>query len=194
VTSPSPPEVAIKHLKDWRAYTLRALPPNLAARYREAFPKDIEVMISSATGAWLPVIASTKMAEHLALTAGPARAHEIYAQWFSEVLRSPLFAPAVRTGIRLLGLQPGTFARWAHVGWSSIYRHCGVVEGTSPRPKVACIHYRELPKEVRRATAWLDAIPSSVEGILRLCEVRGVVRFDRRRIDEGLALVEMEWS
>jgi hypothetical protein len=184
--------VLAQHLKQWLAFAEGSLEASVRERYWTTMPRDLERSIRDAAPlTFLPVGHSVRMSEHTLAALGPRRAHQFHTDSFTRILRTPRFGPMLRTGVRLLGLSPASFARWADKGWSAMFRDCGVVRGESVAAKCARIRFDGMPAEVLRSGPWVQSCASGAEGILVFCRASGVVRLLR---EEHGFVIELEWS
>ena len=113
---------------------------------------------------------------------------------FAKSLRGPLFGPLVLTGMRILGMSPGSVLRWADRGWQMAFRHCGRLHGEVLAPNVGRLTYLELPSICTKSDAWLDSAQGSAYGVFDLCEVDGIVRIDKRARASGRMQLDLEWA
>jgi hypothetical protein len=96
--------------------------------------------------------------------------------------------------MRLLGLTPAAFLRWASRGWESSFRNCGNLHGEALGPLHGRLRYEDLPLVLTASEPWLDSSQGSVYGVFDLCEVTGVVRLNKSRCAQGVLELELEWT
>jgi hypothetical protein len=143
---------------------------------------------------WLPASFHALLADLVADAFGPVRSHEYYRRAFARALRGPFWDPIVRTGLRLLGLTPASFLRWAARGWEASFRNCGNLQGEALGLHRGRLRYVDLPTVLTASEPWLDSSQGSVYGVFDLCEVTGVVRLNKSGRAQGLLELELEWT
>jgi hypothetical protein len=167
----------------WRAHFFAALPADVKHAIETAGRMD-----------WLPASFHALFADLVASAFGPVRSHEYYRRAFARALRGPFWDPIVRTGMRLLGVTPASFLRWASRGWESSFKNCGSLHGEPLGPSRGRLLYEDLPPALAASEPWLDSSQGSVYGVFDLCEVTGVVRLDKSRCAQGRLQLELEWT
>jgi hypothetical protein len=173
----------MNHEEDpWRQHFFTLLPADVKREIEAAARLD-----------WVPAAYHALFADLVAAAFGPVRSHEYYRRSIARELRSPFWEGVVRTGVRLLGLNPGSFLRWAAKGWESSFRNCGVLRGEVVAPMRGRLLYEGLAPVLADSDAWLDSAQGSVYGVFDLCGVSGVARLDKRGRGEARLVVELEW-
>lgn len=167
----------------WRSRFFAALPPGVRSEIEQALPI-----------AWLPVAHHVLLADIQNEAFGPARAHEYYRRDFVASLQKPPFASLVRAGVRVLGLTPAGFLRWARRAYETVFRAAGRARGESLGPGHGKLWYEDLPPVCSASDAWLDSAQASLYGIYDFLAIRGVVRIDKSGRSEGRLELELEWT
>lgn len=184
-----------RHLQDWLALVSREPDP-----YRGRFFAGIEgrtraVIEGAGRWDWLPVGLHVELADRLADAFGPARAHDYYRRAFRASVRGAVLGPLLETGIKLMGLSPASLLKWAGHGWNSSFRDCGSVKGVVLGPGHGLIVYDALPAVCTASAAWIDSAQGTAYGAYDLTGVtEGVVRMNKRRLEERHFELELEWS
>jgi hypothetical protein len=186
--------VRARHMQEWLENMAREDDPG-RSHFFAALPGDVKRAIEAAARMdWLPAGFHALFADLVAGAFGPVRSHEYYRRAFAGALRGPFWDPIVRTGMRLLGLSPATFLRWASRGWESSFRNCGRLHGEALGPLRGRLLYEDLPPVLTASEPWLDSSQGSVYGVFDLCEVTGVVRLDKSHRAQGRLELELEWT
>lgn len=188
------PTVRARHIHFWLELVERSEEP-WRGRFFAALPPEVRAQADAAApGTWLPIALHVTLADVLRETFGAARAHQFYRRAMQESLAKPLFAPLVRTAVRLFGLSPATCVRWAPKVWQASFRDVGSVTGEILGPGRARLLYRDLPSVCIDSDAWIESSQGSAYGVLEMTETLGVVRIDlRERAQRGYSL-EIEWT
>jgi hypothetical protein len=185
--------VRARHLQVWLDNMGQAEDP-WRRNFFAALPAEVKREIEGAARLdWLPAAYHALFADLVAAAFGPVRSHDYYRRAIARELRSPFWEGVVRAGVRLLGLNPGTFLRWVAKGWESSFKNCGALHGELVAPLRGRLLYERLPSVLSASDAWLDSAQGSVYGVFDLCGVSGVVRLDKRGRGEGRLVVELEW-
>jgi hypothetical protein len=186
-------QVRARHMQVWLDNMGQAEDP-WRKNFFAALPGEVKREIEAAARLdWLPAAYHALFADLVAAAFGPVRSHEYYRRAIARELRSPFWEGVVRAGVRLLGLNPGTFLRWAAKGWESSFRNCGALHGELVAPLRGRLLYEGLPPVLAASEACLDSAQGSVYGVFDLCGVSGVARLDKRGRNEGRLVVELEW-
>ncbi len=106
----------------------------------------------------------------------------------------PLFAPLVRTAIRLFGLSPATCVRWAPKAWEASFRNAGTLTGEIVEPGRARLVYRDLPSVRMDSDAWIESSQGSAYGVIEMTRAEGIVRIDLGSRARGGYSLEIEWT
>lgn len=188
------PIVRTRHVQEWLQQVAKEDEP-WRGRFFQALPRKLRETIENAPRlSWLPIETHVQLADLMLETFGLARAHAYYRRSFTQALRGPIFDALVKTGVRVLGVSPAAFLRWANKGWELSFRNCGRVEGKVLGPEHGLLIYSGLPQVCTASDAWLDSAQGSAYGALDLLEVQGVVRLDKRARDRGGMQLELEWN
>jgi hypothetical protein len=188
------PLIRARHMQEWLEAMAREEDP-WRAHFFAGLPADVKHAIETAGRMdWLPAGFHALFADLVAGAFGPVRSHDYYRRSFARALRGPFWDPVVRTGMRLLGLTPAAFLRWASRGWESSFKNCGGLHGEALGPLRGRLRYERLPPVLTASEPWLDSSQGSVYGVFDLCEVTGVVRLDKSRRAEGVLELELEWT
>jgi hypothetical protein len=188
------PLVRARHLQEWLANMRREEDP-WRARFFAGLPADVLATIEASSKVqWLPAGIHVTLADVLAHAFGPARAHDYYRRAFARSLRGPVLGPLLTTGVRLLGLTPGSLLRWTEHGWRASFRNCGNLSGKVVEAGRGRLEYADLPAICTASEPWLDSAQGSAYGALDVMEVSGVVRIDKSERDRGRMALELEWT
>lgn len=188
------PMVRARTLQEWLTFVAREDDP-YRARFFAALPKDVRAAIESASRvSYLSARFHVLFADILLDAFGAQRAHQYYRRAFAQSLKGPLFASLFFTGMRILGMNPGSVLRWADRGWQMAFRHCGRLHGELLGPNVGRLTYLDLPSICTKSDAWLDSAQGSAYGVFDLCEVDGIVRIDKRARSSGRMQLDLEWA
>jgi hypothetical protein len=194
VSSEHAPLVLARHLHFWLELVGRYEEP-WRSRFFAALPAHArEQMDAAAPGAWLPIDLHVTLAEVLRATFGATRAHEYYRHAMPASLGGPLFAPLVRTGVRLFGLSPATFIRWTPKAWDASFRNAGGVTGEVLEPGRGRLIYRDLPAVCIASDAWIESSQGSAYGVIDMTGAKGVVRLDLSERANASYALEVEWT
>jgi hypothetical protein len=188
------PLVRVRHLQEWLANVAREEDP-WRARFFEALPSRIRDEVEGAVRTeWLPMAHHVLFADILGHAFGPVHAHDYYRRAFATSLRGPVLGPLLRTGARVLGLNPGSLLRWAGHGWRASFRNAGSLTGVVVRENMGRLEYRDMPAVCIASDAWLDSAQGSAYGALDAMGATGVVRIDKSGRGEGRMTLELEWA
>jgi hypothetical protein len=186
-------QVRARHLQDWLGLVSEE-PEPWSGRFRQALAPEVAQPIEAAGRSdWLPVALHVKLAETLAASFGPARAHDYYRRAMGKAVRGVVLGPLVRTGTRLLGLTPASFLRWAAHGWKSSFRDCGSLSGVVIEAGRGRLIYENLPEVCAGSSPWVESAQGSAYGVYDLTGVGGVVRLDTRDLAHGRFELQLEW-
>jgi hypothetical protein len=186
--------VRARHMQEWLGNMAREEDP-WRSHFFAALPEDVALAIETAARTdWVPARFHALFADLVAAAFGPVRSHDYYRRAFARALRGPFWNPVVRTGMRLLGVTPASFLRWAGRGWESSFRNCGSMHGQVLEPSRGRLLYENLPPVLTASEPWLDSSQGSVYGVFDLCGVTGVVRLDKSRCAQGVLRLELEWT
>lgn len=185
--------VRARHMQVWLDNMSREEDP-WRKHFFALLPADVKHEVeTTARLDWVPASYHALFADLVAEAFGPVRSHDYYRRSIASELRSPFWEGVVRTGVRLLGLNPGSFLRWAAKGWESSFRNCGTLRGEVVAPLRGRLLYEGLAPVLAASEAWLDSAQGSVYGVFDLCGVSGVARLDERGRGEARLVVELEW-
>jgi hypothetical protein len=185
--------VRARYLHQWLAAVAREDDPWRARFFAGLAPGDREAIEGASRVAWVPVDLHVRLSEVLHDAFGAARAHEYYRRAFARSLREPPFDALVRTGLRVLGVTPASFLRWAARGWQLSFRDSGDVHGEVLGENSGRLVYRDLPV-CTASDPWLDSAQGSAYGVFDLVKVAGVVRIDKSARARGGMTLEVEWT
>jgi hypothetical protein len=188
------PEVRARHVQDWLVQVARE-PEPYASRFREHLPPEMIAQIETVTATtWLPAQYHVAMADALRDAFGRTREHEYYRRAFVASMHGGAFGTLFAVGIRLFGLTPRAFLRWAAKGYDASFRNCGSLEGEVLDETRGRVVYRDLPKVCTDSDAWLESAQSTIYGVFDVTETNGIVRIDTSKRAEGAMIVELEWQ
>ncbi len=188
------PQVRARHIQFWLELVERSDEP-WRSRFFAALPPEVRAQTDAAApGTWLPIDLHVTLADVLRETFGDARAHAFYRHAMKASLAGPLFAPLVRTAIRLFGLSPATCVRWAPKAWEASFRNAGTMTGEILEPGRARLVYRDLARVCIESDAWIESSQGSAYGVIEMTRADGIVRLDlSERANNGYSL-EIEWA
>jgi hypothetical protein len=198
VTVPPPfdvePLVRARFCQEWlEAIALEDEP--YRTRFFDRIPAAMRARIESTSRvAWLPLSIHVKLADILLEAFGSARAHSYYRRSFVRAVKGPFFGPLFVTGVRLLGLSPATFIRFASRGYEAGFKNAGRIVGESLGPGRARLAFFKLPVVCTASDAWVTSMSGSTYGIYDVLGVDGVIRLDTLHRGEGTVRLELEWS
>jgi len=165
------------------------------SRFFERITPEMRAQIDEASRvAWLPIALHVRLADIQLESFGAARAHDYYRRAFVSAIKGPIFAPLLLTAVRLLGLSPATFVRWASRGHEAAYRNMGTLKGEVLGPNRARLTFFELPSVCTESDAWVMSAQGSSYGVYDLLETEGVVRIDTHGRAQGTMRLELEWG
>ncbi len=193
MSSETEPLVRAGHLQEWVANIQREDDPWRATFFAAVAPEVLRTIERASRLDWLPARYHVLFADVMSQTFGPVRSHDYYRRAFAGALRGPFFGPIMRTGIRLLGLTPGSFLRWCTRGWEASYKNCGALHGFVLGPLRGRVVWNGLPDICTASDPWLDSAQGSAYAVYDLTEVTGVVRLDKSERASGTLALEMEW-
>ena len=190
----SEPLVKARFCQDWLALVAQEQEPYRTRFFARVTPEMRAQIDGAARVAWLPIALHVGLADIQLASFGPARAHDYYRRAFVSAIKGPIFAPVLMTAVRLLGLSPGTFARWASRGHDTAYKNVGTMQGEVLGTHRAQITFSGLPEICARSDGWVMSTQGSAYGVYDLLEMRGVVRIDTSERAQGKIVLELEWG
>jgi hypothetical protein len=186
--------VRARHLQAWLEF-VQAMEAPYPERFVQHLPAEIHKLIREASPvAWLPARLHAELAEVGLAAFGSRRAHEYYRWAFGRSIQGPLFGPLLRTGVAVFGLSPAAFLRWADRGWDLSFRDTGSIHGEVLERGRGRLFYSNIPQDLARSHAWVEAVASSYYGMLDFTRTSGVIRFVERDHAAGNFTLELEWS
>jgi hypothetical protein len=188
------PLVRARHCQEWLVQVSQEDEP-WRSRFEARLPTQTrDTIVGAARTAWLPMQIHVTLADVLEEAFGIVRAHQYYRRAFAASLRGPLLGPLMHTAVRILGLSPATFVRWAPRGWDAAFKDAGSIVGEVLGPNHARILYRDLPATCTASDAWLKSAQGSAYGALDVLRTQGVIRVALAGRDLGRMALEIEWT
>lgn len=188
------PLVRARFCQEWLTLIEREEDP-YRSRFFALIPKETRALIDGAVPVtWLPMAVHVKLADIQLESFGTVRAHGYYRRAFAINIKGPILGPLVATGVRLLGLSPGSFVRWASRGYDAAYKNAGHLAGEVVGPEHARLVFTNLPPVCTASEAWLMSAQGSAYGIFDVLDVDGIVRLDMRGRAEGRMVLDLEWG
>jgi hypothetical protein len=188
------PVIRGRFLQEWLANMQRE-PERARTRFFALLPSASREQIEQAVRTtWLPAQLHALLADVTLEAMGEAHAHDYYRRAFARSLRGPFFASVMHAGVRIFGLSPGSFLRWASRAYEATLHNCGALRGEVLEEGRGALHYTDLPAFFTESDAWLDSALGSVYGAYDVLGTTGVARLDKSQRASGRMSVELEWT
>jgi hypothetical protein len=159
-----------------------------------ADPGLFEEIEAASRLSWLPAELNVRMIHALVEGLGAQGCHDFQGEQIAAQLSTPLWRGFVEGGIRTLGLDPASLARWLPNALGLIFKDCGRWSVEDLAENGAALDARELPVELIASPRWVESIAGGVHALFIMCQTSGetkVARFDR---DAGSARIELRWK
>jgi hypothetical protein len=143
---------------------------------------------------WLPLEHDLALTRALYEGLGAAAAGRFFRAHTLGSFDGPVLRTMVHTAVRLFGLEPGAWARWVPKGWQLLFRGCGDWTVGEAGPGRVTLTLSAMPPACAEDPAWLRSVGSSLEALLDLARVRGVVELAPREAGAAEATFALRWS
>ncbi|MBK9519848.1 MAG: hypothetical protein IPO09_21500 [Anaeromyxobacter sp.] len=183
-----------RHLKSLASF-LQERPGGMTAL--ALLPPDWLPQVTDASGLdWLPVERNLVITRAVYDALGPAEADRFFRDHTLASFHGPILKTMVTSAVRILGLAPASLARWVPKAWHLIFRACGEwsLEEVTPGARQVTFTLGGLPAACAEDPVWLRSVARSLEAVLELARVRGVVALAPRPRGARQAVFQLRWS
>lgn len=165
------------------------------ARALALLPPDTLRAIAAASGLdWLPVAVNLRLTQAIYDGLGAAEADRFFRAHTVASLDGPVLRTLVVTAVRILGLDPASFARWVPRAWHMLFRETGEWSVAGDGPASAVLTLARLPLECAEHQVWLRSVSRSLEAVLDLAKVEGAVELAPRGQGASQAVFRLCWT
>ena len=187
-----PALVRARHLK-----SLLATIDRLAAdsQVRAGIDRAVSTAVDGACGVdWMPFELDLAITRAL-YTAMPATGADAFFRAHTrDSFNGPLLHGIVDAGIRLFGLNPGSWARWVPKGWSLVFRNVGEWSVSASRLGEARLALLNLPPVAVGDPDWVRSVASSLEALSDLAKRSGEVEIVAVDLAARRAEFALRWA
>ena len=158
---------------------------------------ELRALVLQAGGLdWLPVARNLALTQAIYDGLGPAEADRFFRVQTLASFDGPILQTMVISGVRILGLDPASFARWVPKGWYMIFRGVGEwqVEPHRPGATSSLLTLSRLPGECADHPVWGRSVARSLEALLDLARVKGAVDLLPVAAGAGQLQLRMSWT
>jgi hypothetical protein len=124
--------------------------------------------------ALVPASWDAALAKAIAQELGDAATRAVARASMLQSLRGPLLGGLGSGVLRLFGMQPGRFFRWADKAWGHVTKGCGDLEAEVVEDSSAILALRGMPHSLA-IPEYLTYVAGTLESIFDLCRVTGTV-------------------
>lgn len=167
------------------------------ARPLALLPAEALRTISGAGGLdWLPMALNLQATRAIYDGLGAAGADRFFRAHTLSSFDGPILQTMVTTGVRILGLDPASFARWVPKAWHMIFRGVGewTVGAQPPGATSVLLTLGSLPSECADDQVWARSVARSLDALFDLARVRGTVDLPPRAHGGREVQLELRWS
>ena len=100
----------------------------------------------------------------------------------------------VVTAVRILGLDPASFARWVPRAWHMLFRGVGEWSAAEEGAAGAVLTLARLPIECAEHPVWLRSVARSLDALFDLARVQGTVELAPRAQGAAQAVFRLRWT
>jgi len=168
----SPPQVRARHLKSLVAAIDRTTAASLVRSRIE--PAVLAATEGASSIDWLPFELDLAITRAVYL-AGPTQADAFFRAHTGDSFSGPLLQGIVGAGVRLFGLDPGSWARWVPRGWSLVFRDAGQWSISASKESECHLALLDLPPMAVEDSFWIRSVARSLDSLCDLAKCTGGV-------------------
>jgi hypothetical protein len=160
-------------------------------------PAELRSAVVQAGGLdWLPVALNLALTQVAYDGLGPVEADRLFRAHTRASFEGPILQTFVSTAVRILGLDPASFARWVPKGWHLIFRGVGEWSVEAPGPGATSVLLRlgKLPGDCADHPVWGRSVARSLDALLDQAQVSGAVALQPRAQGARELQFVMRWS
>jgi hypothetical protein len=189
---PEEAEVRARHMKSLLAAVdaLAARGQAIRARIR---PEELEIVAQASGADWLPLGCNVSLTRAVHAEIGQRAFEAFFREHTLRSFEGPLLGPLVKALVRMVGVDPASWAGWLPRAWGFIFRGCGTwaVEQTG-KGRVRAWLERSPPICVLDEV-WIPSVAACLGALVDVNHAVGgveVISIDRA---SGVAVFEMRW-
>jgi hypothetical protein len=157
-------------------------------------PETLQQIQETASSAWLPVAVNLELTKAVWEELGENGSRTFFPSMTLSEYDSPIFRPFIASAKRLLGLNPGSYAKMLPTAYALIFRNCGRLELLERRGGLARVLQEEIPIVLCRDEIWLEATRFGFHSAFDLTRTPGRVEWDELNLRLGRAVYRFEWN
>lgn len=151
--------------------------------------------VAAASGLdWLPVSVNLRLTQAVYDGLGAAEADRFFRAHTLASFDGPVLRTLVVTAVRILGLDPASFARWVPRAWHLLFRGVGEWSASEDGPASAVLTLARLPIECAAHPVWLRSVARSLEALFDLAKVKGAAELAPRGAGAPQAVFRLRWT
>jgi hypothetical protein len=188
----SSPSVQAGYMKNFAAAVDRL--GASGTRVQQADPELFQAIEDASRLSWMPVEWNVRMVHALHRALGAERTHAFLSQMIHSQLDTPMWRGFVQGAVRLLGLDPGSLAKWLPHAYGIMFRHCGQWSAHRDDVDEARFEVRDLPESLAQDRLWLGSIRSGLYALYQLCGTQGEAELAEVDEESGRVRFRLTWK
>ena len=154
--------------------SIEQLPPAAAVEVKRRAASTIAEAAALSRSHWAPFELDLAICTAVHDVVGSAGVRRLNVEAMRRSGEAPLLRP-IRDAGRRLGVRPDALLRFAHHGWSAIFKDVGVAAWIADGERGGTIELTEVPREALSSSAWVEACAGAVEGVIAIMGGTGAV-------------------
>ncbi len=159
-------------------------------------PAWLPQVVAASGLAWLPIEENLVVTRVIYDGLGQAEADRFFRDHTLASFDGPILKTMVTTAVRIFGLDPASWARWVPQAWHLLFRGCGdwQVGEVKAGAQVVTLRVAGLPPPCAEDPVWIRSVARSLEALLELARVRGVVETEPRPRGAREVVFTLRWA